>query len=90
MRTDFPRHPGPDLRARRGDGEVANLEAYVAAELSLKDHLAAQLVHVTTDPIDRMIGHALIDSIDDTGYLTEAVADIAERLGVRPSMSNKS
>jgi len=64
-----------------GDGEIANLEAYVAAELGLKDHLAAQLALVTTNAIDRMIGHALIDSIDDSGYLTEEAGDIAERLG---------
>jgi RNA polymerase sigma-54 factor len=64
-----------------GDGEIANLEAYVAAELGLKDHLAAQLALATTGNIDRMIGHALIDSIDDSGYLSEDVAAIAERLG---------
>jgi len=64
-----------------GDGEVANLEAYVAAELGLKDHLSTQLSLVTTDPIDRIIGNALIDSIDDAGYLSEDVAEIAERLG---------
>jgi RNA polymerase sigma-54 factor len=64
-----------------GEGEVANLEAYVASELSLKDHLAAQLALVTTGNIDRMIGHALIDAIDESGYLAENIADIAERLG---------
>jgi RNA polymerase sigma-54 factor len=67
-----------------GDGEVANLEAYVAAELGLKDYLAGQLVLALTDPIDRLIGHALIDSIDDAGYLAEDVAGIAERLGAAP------
>jgi RNA polymerase sigma-54 factor len=64
-----------------GEGEVANLEAYVAAELGLKDHLAAQLALATTGNIERMIGHALIDAIDDSGYLAEDIADIAERLG---------
>jgi RNA polymerase sigma-54 factor len=63
-----------------GDGEVANLEAYVAAELGLKDHLTEQLAMATGDPIERMIGHALIDSIDDSGYLSDSVIDISERL----------
>jgi len=63
------------------EGEVANLEAYVAAELSLKDHLTEQLALATNDPVDRMIGHALIDLIDDAGYLSESVEDIAGRLG---------
>jgi RNA polymerase sigma-54 factor len=64
-----------------GDGEAANLEAYVAAETSLKDHLGEQLALVTNDPIDRLIGHALIDAIDEAGYLTDALEDIASRLG---------
>jgi len=64
-----------------GEGEVANLEAYVAAELGLKDHLAEQLALATSDAVDRMIGHAIIDLIDDAGYLSESVADIAGRLG---------
>jgi RNA polymerase sigma-54 factor len=72
-----------------GDGEVANLEAYVAAELGLKDHLAGQLVLATTDAVERMIGHALIDSIDETGYLTEDIREIAERLGTAPELVEK-
>ncbi|WOJ89171.1 RNA polymerase factor sigma-54 [Methylocapsa polymorpha] len=63
-----------------GDGEAANLEAYVAAETNLKDHLAAQLAFTTTDPVDRMIGQVLIDSIDDAGYLADSVSEIAARL----------
>ncbi len=64
-----------------GDGEVANLEAYVAAQLGLKDHLAVQLNLATTDAADRLIGHALIDAIDDAGYLSEDIVEIAARLG---------
>ncbi len=54
-----------------GDGEAANLEAYVAAETNLKDHLATQLSFATADPVDRMIGQVLIDAIDDAGYLAD-------------------
>jgi RNA polymerase sigma-54 factor len=64
-----------------GDGEASNLEAYLAAKLSLKDHLLEQLPLAVADPGDRLVGHALIDAIDDSGYLTESVADIAGRLG---------
>jgi RNA polymerase sigma-54 factor len=67
-----------------GDGEVANLESYVAVELNLKDHLAEQLALATTDAVERMIGHALIDSVDESGYLTECVDEIAGRLGTSP------
>ena len=62
------------------DGEATNLEAYVAAEIGLKDHLAEQLMLATSDPIDRIIGHTLIDSIDEAGYFTENLAEVAGRL----------
>ena len=48
---------------------------------SLHDHLAAQLLLAVPDPVDRLIGHALIDAIDDAGYLSEPLDDIAARLG---------
>ena len=64
-----------------GDGEAVNLDSYLAAKLSLKDHLLAQLPLAISDHGDRLIGHSLIDSIDEAGYLTDPVEDIAERLG---------
>lgn len=63
-----------------GGEEAPNLEAYVAAQVSLFDHLEQQLALATADPTDRLIGHALIDGIDEAGYLREPLADIAERL----------
>jgi RNA polymerase sigma-54 factor len=63
-----------------GDGEATNLEAYVAAEMNLKDHLETQLALATNDPVDRMIGQALICSIDEAGYLADKVEEIAARL----------
>jgi RNA polymerase sigma-54 factor len=63
------------------EGEATNLEAYVASETNLKDHLSGQLAMVTADPADRMIGQALIDLIDDAGYLTDSVEEIANRIG---------
>jgi RNA polymerase sigma-54 factor len=63
-----------------GDGEAANLEAYVAAEVDFKDHLERQLTLAVSDPVERIIGLALIDGIDEAGYLTEPVEDIAARL----------
>lgn len=63
------------------DGEDANLEAYVAARVSLRDHLTGQLALACRDPADRLIGHAIIDSIEDSGYLRTPLEDIADRLG---------
>lgn len=54
----------------------------LTSELSLHDHLSAQLDLAITAPADRLIGSHIIDGVDDSGYLTEPLPDIAERLGV--------
>src|SRR5580704_1742825 len=63
-----------------GDGVVANLEAYVAAPANLKDHLELQLGLATAGTADRLTGQVLIDSIDENGYLTGSLDEIAARL----------
>ena len=63
------------------DGEASNLESYLAAKPSLKDHLLAQLPLALPEPAERIIGHALIDAVDDTGYIMDPLEDIAGRLG---------
>jgi RNA polymerase sigma-54 factor len=65
-----------------GDGEASNLEAYVAARPSLREHLAEQLSLACSDPRGRLIGQAIVDSIDETGYLREDLHEIAARLDV--------
>lgn len=67
------------------DGEDSNLEAYVAAKPNLRDHLAEQLALACADPVDRMIGHALIDAIEESGYLRTPVEELADRLGASNS-----
>lgn len=67
------------------DGEAPNLEAYVAARPSLHDHLAEQLSLACPDPRKRLIGQAIIDGIDETGYLRESLEDIAARLDADPA-----
>ena len=62
-----------------------NLEAFVAAELTLGDHLAEQLAVAFTDPVQRMIGQYLIDLVDDAGYLPADLGQAADRLGAKPA-----
>jgi RNA polymerase sigma-54 factor len=60
-------------------------ERNLTRELSLREHLAAQLPMALTDPQDLLIGQFIIDAIDDAGYLAEDVTSIGDRLGIRPS-----
>ncbi len=61
--------------------EEYNLEAFVAAEVRLADHLAEQLSVAVTTQSDRMIGQYLIDLVDEAGYLPADLGQAAERLG---------
>jgi RNA polymerase sigma-54 factor len=57
------------------------LESSVAAQASLKDHLESQLSIAALLPEDRMILMALIDAVDETGYLRADLMELADRLG---------
>lgn len=61
--------------------EDYNLEAFVAAEMTLGDHLAEQLSVAFAGPAQRMIGQYLIDLVDEAGYLPPDLGQAAERLG---------
>ncbi|MEH2490282.1 RNA polymerase factor sigma-54 [Bradyrhizobium sp. AZCC 2230] len=61
--------------------EDYNLEAFVAAETTLGDHLAEQLSVAFTGAAQRMIGQYLIDLVDEAGYLPPDLGQAAERLG---------
>jgi len=69
-------------QAKSGGGfDVEGMESSIAAELSLKDHLEAQLAIAALTPEDRLICLALIDGIDEAGYLRAELGDIVEKLG---------
>jgi RNA polymerase sigma-54 factor len=69
---------------RQQDSEY-NLEAFVSAERTLADHLAEQLVLAVVEPARRLIGQYLIDLVDEAGYLTGDLAQVADKLGARLS-----
>src|SRR5215470_5699809 len=88
-RPDADSLPGQSEWAGVGAGGRAdsdyNLEAFVSAEVTLVDHLAEQLTLAVVDPVHRMIGRHLIDLVDEAGYLTDDLADVAEKLGAPPA-----
>ncbi len=62
------------------DGE-SSLEATLASDVSLRDHLTAQLAVAIKSPTRRMIAAFLIDMVNEAGYLIGDVAEVAEKLG---------
>jgi RNA polymerase sigma-54 factor len=63
------------------DEDSPDLEAYLAAPTSFSEHLSRQAMIVLKDPVDRMIATALIDALDESGYLTAPLEAVAEQLG---------
>ncbi len=61
--------------------EDYNLEAFIAAEVTLASHLSEQLAVAFTTPAKRLIGQYLIDLVDEAGYLPVDLGQAAERLG---------
>lgn len=61
-------------------GEDYNPEAFLAAQTTLADHLEEQLALAETNPARRLIGLHLIGLIDEAGYLTGDIDQVAEQL----------
>lgn len=61
-------------------GEV-NLEQTASRDVSLRDHLSEQIMVDMVDPIDRMIGHYLIEMLDEAGHVSSDLGAAAEKLG---------
>ncbi|PTM97514.1 RNA polymerase RpoN-/SigL-like sigma 54 subunit [Mycoplana dimorpha] len=62
------------------DGAGYDLEDYVSAPMSLRDHLAAQVPFALASPVDRLIAAHLIDQLDEAGYLPAELQAIAQHL----------
>lgn len=71
---------GSGGRSDFGDDDRA-FDETLSSPVSLRDHLVGQLELDIADPRDRMVGMALIDALDDAGWLTTDLDDIADGLG---------
>jgi RNA polymerase sigma-54 factor len=90
--TATPEADGPTLGGEiwsgisaggRFDGEEGpGLESLSEAVPDLRTHLERQLALATADGGERMIGRAIIDAIEPSGYLTDNIENIADSLGV--------
>ena len=63
------------------DGDLGDFEATLTREKSLREHLIDQLTVDIQDPTDRIIGSAMIDMLDDAGWLSTELGQVAQMLG---------
>jgi RNA polymerase sigma-54 factor len=66
---------------QRFEGDEDLLESTIASGGTLKDHLLDQLAIAALSAERRLICVALIDAIDEAGYLRAELPEVAERLG---------
>ncbi|HVJ51675.1 MAG TPA: RNA polymerase factor sigma-54 [Aliidongia sp.] len=64
-----------------GGDDLPSLEETLSDNVTLREHLVGQLNCDIEEPGDRIIGLFMIDVVDDAGYLTTDLADIARTLG---------
>ncbi len=69
----------PKVSQGSGDGAY-EFESYTSAPQTLRDHLYWQMRMTPFSDIDMTIAHALIDAIDDHGYISCSLDDIRESL----------
>ena len=84
-------HEGPSLPSLDGgsrnsksgsfDADDSGFDSFAAPGQSLHQHLENQTLPLLSTPADCGLALALIEAIDDTGYLTEPLQDFAARLG---------
>jgi RNA polymerase sigma-54 factor len=70
---------------RMGDDDMPGLEETLRQDITLREHLVGQLNCDIEEPAERMIGLFLIDLVDDAGYLTADLGEVAETLGADPT-----
>ena len=76
-------------RAGRGGGidiSGEDLEGALSREKTLSEHLHDQLAVAGLAPAERVVATALIDAVDEGGYLRADLEEMAERLGCATAM----
>jgi len=82
--SDWQSVSGSGAGSGGGDSEFS-LESTLTREATLSEHLTDQMNMALKDPRQRMIGAYLIDHVNETGYMTADLADMADRLGADPA-----
>ncbi len=61
-----------------GSEDAADLEAFIAGELTLKDHLQEQLALCRCDVLVRQAANEIIDNLDEDGYCRRPLPEMAK------------
>ncbi len=74
-------YDGSPVYSAQGDGEAFEFDQQRSGDDSLSDHLMWQLMLTPFSEMDRAIATAIIDAVDEDGYLAISLEEIKESLG---------
>lgn len=70
---------------RNGDDSESDWTDWIESAPNLRDHLRNQLLIAQLEDRDRMLSHAIIEALDDDGYLRQSLDELAQALtGLEP------
>ncbi|QGZ93483.1 RNA polymerase sigma-54 factor 2 [Terricaulis silvestris] len=64
----------------KGFDDLPGIEETLANDLTLAEHLDAQLTQAGLSPVERLIGGVLIDAVDDWGYVRADMRELARQM----------
>ena len=70
---------------QQGDGDVGALDL-IAADVGLRQHLRGQIAVLPLDARDHALACAIVESLDDDGYLRVDLDELAETSGMTPAV----
>lgn len=73
--------PIPSSMVRKGDDDAPNYENIVTRASTFQEHLMAQVGELDLDEKEHVIAQLLIGNVDDRGYLTVSLEELAEEEG---------
>jgi RNA polymerase sigma-54 factor len=68
-----------------GDEELSGIDQRASQEIGLRQHLLDQVQLIFPEGPDRAIAQALVDCLDEAGYLAYPLEELAELLGAQPA-----
>ena len=80
---------GFDLGYKRSEDQEEFFERVPVARTSYVENLLSQLRILTTDPVELQIGEYLIGSLNESGYLTCSLDEVANTFKVDPARVDK-
>ena len=76
-----------DVGPAAGDGDIGALDM-IPADVGLRQHLHGQINVLPLEQRDHALACAIIESLDDDGYLRVALDELAETSGMSPAVED--